>query len=115
MFRMKNMRGITEEEYNLLKSDSISTIPSCRSVFSTLRRDVIFNNQNLNQKIVAVGVWHGQNSSTITYEVARRDDCIIDIDRYFVSALSGGTANITGPIKDFPEHHSNKLPAWYDV
>ncbi len=113
MLRIAGSRFVTEEEFNRLSLPSGSTIPPCGSVFITLGSEVIFCNPELNQKIISTGVWRTQNSSTVTYEVARQDGSIIDIDRYFVSALSGGTASISVPTKNFPEHHSNKLPSWY--
>ncbi len=106
-------RFITEEEHNRLILPSGSMIPPCGSTFVTLGSDIIFNNPDLNRKIVDVGVWHSSNSSTMTYEIARRDGRLIDVERYMISTLSGGTASIVGPIKEFPEHHSESLPLCY--
>ena len=119
MLRIAGSRFITKEEFNRLSLPSGSTIPTCGSVFITLSSEVIFDNPELNQKIINAGVWHGANSSTITYEIARFDPkdigSQVNIDRYFISALSGGTASISNRITNFPEHHSNKLPLWYKL
>ncbi|MBI2971740.1 MAG: hypothetical protein HYY37_04965 [Candidatus Aenigmarchaeota archaeon] len=112
MLEVGKYKFLSEEEYNRLRVSHGSTI-SGGSIFIPLQNEFIFNNPDLSQKIVGVGVWNSTNSSTITYEIARRDGNTIDVDRYVISAISGGTASIIGPTKNFPEHHANELPPWY--
>ena len=103
---------ITEQQYRQLPLPPGGTIQTIGSCFIPATQENVFNSQDLNQKLVAAGIWCYSNGS-ILYEIARVDGLLIDIDRFSISALSGGTAKVDGPIKSFPEHHSPQLPSYY--
>lgn len=114
MLRRSGKRFVTEIEYNNLVAN-ISGISSTLSgsAFYEIGQEIIFQNLTLSEKVVSAGVWVCSGTSSVIYEVARYDGTTIDVDRYLVSSLSGTVALISTAIKDFPEHHSNSLPAWY--
>jgi hypothetical protein len=116
--KLKFIKTKTYEEIKN-KMNNSSTITAGGSLFHSLREEALFKNPTLNLKLMSVGVWSSKVSSTLTYEVVRHDPKdapnSINIERYFISALIGGTASVTGPIKDFPEHHSSTLPPWHKM
>ena len=81
--------------------------------FFPVGSEIIFDNPQLSQMVIAGGVWtSGALLAPYAYEVARKDGNVIDVDRYPLFVSSSGLL-IGGIRKDFPEHHSSGLQPYY--
>lgn len=121
MFRLCKKSYLTGSEVNAIKHllNTSSTIYINGTNFLPLQQDVLFQNPTYSQKIVAVGIFSSNNSSTMTYEVFRydkKDDMPYNRDIYTISEVSGGTAVLNKLLPyDIPDHHTSSLPRRYDI
>ena len=74
--------------------------------------EILFDNPTFSCKVIKAGLWLS-GSLAYCYEIVREDGGKLDIDRYYLSP-SGDAILINKEIeKNFPEHHSQKLPSYY--
>lgn len=82
--------------------------------FFPIGSEILFDNPQLSTKVVATGIWtSGALLSPYIYEVVRLDGNIFDVDRYPLTTSGAIILKRREIEKDFPEHHSSKLPNWY--
>ena len=81
--------------------------------FFPVGSEILFDNPILSSKIVVGGVWTS-GGSVWAYETVRRDGGVLDIDRYLLSESGSGILVGKTIIKNFVEHHSQKLPIYYN-
>jgi len=81
--------------------------------FFRVGSEILFDNIILSNKILTGGVWTS-GSAVWAYETVRMDGSVLDIDRRLLSESGSGILVGKTIIKDFVEHHSQKLPIYYN-
>jgi len=114
MIRTKDGVFITTEEFEKLKTSSNFYVLTNGSLFTALgSTEILFNNSQLEQKVIGVGILQSLDGSNFVYENLRADCGSIDVTRYALTDIGGGSVLIGNAVKNFPEHHSSGFPIWY--
>jgi len=117
---------ITATEVNELRRVATESSSLCAEsvYFAKLPNECLFNNPNLGVKTVWCGLFFehpGSTTSTMTYEIVRwdwdrpnADQDHLNVDRYYISVVSGGTAEVMKtPKNQILNHYSLSPPMRY--
>ena len=109
--KVESINSIMERSPNSINGSPWLSVYPCKP-------EDIFNNPILIDKavtaaIVASGAITLGPARVYSCDIVRKDGEIFDIDRHLLSASGAAILRRKEINKDFPEHHSSEVPAYY--